>query len=146
MYLLKPANLKIIFKNVINTGRGIIGGRTINIKGKVKLWQMFRSSDKKNSFVVNKKHPLYVELKGTAGNKLSKVIDLYIGFLEAYMPLRDIAREQMNNPLGLKDAIDREKMDLKPQIEEFMNEGLTEAEIKFLIGSEGFENEDKDNE
>ena len=62
------------------------------------------------------------------------------------MPLRDIAREQMNNPLGLKDAIDREKMDLKSQIEEFMNEGLTEAEIKFLIGSEGFENKEEDNE
>ena len=141
-------DLKIIFKNVINTGRGIIGGRQIQIKHKVKLWQIFRNSNKENSFVVNKKHPLYIELKGAAGNKLTKVIDLYIRLLEVYLPVQDIMREQINNPFGVKGALDQEKMDIKSQVDEFLNEGLTKAEIEFLIGSEGFENKygDENNE
>jgi len=139
-------DLKIIFKNVITAGRGIIGGRSINIKHKVKLWQMFRSADKNNNFLVNKKHPLYIELKGLTGNKLSKTIDLYINLLEAYLPVEDITREQINNPLGLKEALDQEKVDVKEQIEEYINQNLSREEIDFLIGSEGFEDKEENNE
>ena len=139
-------DLRIQFKNVINIGRGIIVGRRVNNNTQVKLWQMFRSSTKQNNFLVNKKHPLYIALKGAAGNKLSKTIDLYLRLLEAYLPIGDIARVQLNNPIELKESIEKEKIDIKTQTQEYLNQGFTLEEINFLIGSEGFEKNGKDNE
>jgi hypothetical protein len=134
-------DLRIKFKNVIRTGRGIIVGRKINNKSHVRLWQLFRNNDKQNSFVVNKDHPLLLDLKSKAGKEFSKILDVYLHSLEAYMPVKDITREQINNPIDFKEAMDLEKKELNNQIKKFISQGLSKEEIEFLVGSEGFDEE-----
>ena len=73
--------------------------------------------------------------------KFSKILDVYLHSLEAYMPVKDITREQINNPIDFKEAMDLEKKELNNEIKKFISQGLSKEEIEFLVGSEGFDEE-----
>ena len=44
------------------------------------------------------------------------------------------------------EALDQELVDVKEQLEEYINQNLSREEIDFLIGSEGFDDKEENNE
>ena len=135
--------LKVLFREITRRGRNTQAARIRNTSIE-KYWEIFRK-DQKNSFKVNKKHPLWQEIIEGLDEERSKVLSLYLTALEAYLPVEAIHREMINKPHDLQQKASLDINIVANFIEKLIDKGLTEEEISSFIRAEGFDKEMFDN-
>jgi len=139
-------DLRAIFKSITKIGRGVVGGRKRIVKNKAKtmLWDLVKyGNDGRFGYSINKDHPLYKELSQSIDGKQTKLLNLYLGELQKYLPVEDINRSLIHMPhdFDQNNSIETNEEELKKIIESLKNAGLNEKDIDSLLLSEGFNKE-----
>ena len=133
-------DLRIIFRDVTRRSRSTQTAREIRNITKEKYWKMLRK-DQKNSFKINKKHPLLQEIIDESDEEARKALLLYLISLEAYLPVEGIHREMINRPHDLEQKVNLDHNEVKKFIQKLIEKGLSQEDIDSFIRAEGFDEE-----
>ena len=139
------SNIKKALKKIIELttkkGSKPFTGRGNKIKDKTidRFWDIKSvSKDEEFRFVINKEHPLFIELTyNFKGDKL-KLINLFINGLEAYLPLDSIQAKLQTNPKQIKQESALAEDDVLELASTLKLAGLSKSEIDKWLKTEIF--------
>lgn len=128
-------NLRRLLNGVLSQGTRPYTGRGRRIKSissSPATWDVLINPEDVR-FVVNKQHPLLVEIQGYLQNEEKDLLNMYLSTLEANLPITAIQSHMISNPFSIKQDEQIDIEEVKSLIKNLRNAGFTDEKIKALV-------------
>ncbi|MBE8233064.1 MAG: ATP-binding protein [Endozoicomonadaceae bacterium] len=109
-------------------------GKSITNKGVIGFWETIPDG-KYFRFGLNRKHPLYNDIKNKLGSN-GYILDTYLSGLESYLPINAIQHHLLNNPHSIKQESALPKKDIDDFMKKIKDSGQSRDYLTELSKTE----------